>query len=113
MLVESKRPRGQRDIAMTAKRGKEVRGAYYHIKSLLQKSTAPVKIAVVVGKKTAKNATTRNRIKRRTREALRRVFVDFSGYNIVVMPKKNVERAPFSTLTNELKAYAHNLARHQ
>ncbi|MDP3963018.1 MAG: ribonuclease P protein component [bacterium] len=104
-----KRLRRREDVLRIVKSGISVRGQNYHLKAEPTEFAQEAAFAVVVGKKTAKNAATRNRIKRRSREALRKVCADFSGFAVVAMPTKKAEKEPFSLLADELKTHAKRL----
>lgn len=72
MIAKKYRFRGQNDIRRVYRRGKTVRGPIMSMKYLPNRQLDHYRLAVVVSKKVHKSAVTRNRIRRRIYEAVRR-----------------------------------------
>lgn len=68
------------------------------------------RIAVIVSKKTARQATARNYIKRIAREIFRLQQHDLAGLDIVVRVRKNFTRTDYPVISRELQVQL-NLAR--
>lgn len=66
------------------------------------------RLTVVVSKKTAKFAVSRNRIKRRVRAALRGLQ-ELPAINVVVFPNQKVLALPFDVLVDELTGWQKKL----
>ena len=63
-------------------------------------------VAVVVGKKQHRFATTRNRIRRRSLAAARECLAKkLNGYAVVLIPSPQTQKAPYKTLCDEISAH--------
>ncbi len=83
-------------------------GASYHSPSFLLKVLKnPVKttlFAVIISKKTAKTAVSRNKNKRRVREAFKKQIKSIpQGYFYIIMLKKDLSKNLFQDIENEAK----------
>lgn len=98
MLAKDNRLRDDKTIMKTLRLGRRVN--HDAVSLVINKSTASkTKIAVVVGTKISKRAVIRNRLKRRTREALRLLIPRLqSGFDIVVFPRMLVDEVTFVEL---------------
>lgn len=74
---------------------------------------ANFKASVVISKKVSKKAVDRNLQKRRTREAIKKIFTNsnFSNYpySCVFFIKKNINDVPFPDLVKEIDHLSRNL----
>lgn len=71
----------------------------------LSRTDRVVRVGIVIGVKTAKKAVARNRIRRRTREALRVVLQEHplvQGIDMIILPKTTALEAPFEMLKEEM-----------
>jgi len=89
-------PKGSRGLERIFKEGKRFSTVYFtarwHPQVELDK---PI---IVVGQKTSKKATVRNRIRRRFRSLLK----DFPQKGLVILGRLPAEKAPFRVLKNEV-----------
>ena len=74
----------------------------------LANSVARPRLTVVVSKKTAKFAVTRNRIKRRVRAALKGL-TGLPSIDVIVFPKQEAATLPFTVLEDQLKKWQDKL----
>ncbi len=89
-------------------------GVSYHSPSFLLKMLKnPLKttlFAVIVSKKVAKTAVSRNRNKRRVREAIKKQVEKIpQGYFYIVMLKKDLNGAVFRVIEEELEGLLNNI----
>lgn len=98
MLDKSHRLRDDKTIAKTLRIGRRV--SHSAVSLVIAKSGgAKTKVAVVVGTKIDKRAVVRNRLKRRTREALRPLIPRVApGFDIVAFPRLPLAEIPFEEL---------------
>ncbi len=107
MLARNFRLRRSVDIQKVVKFGERQIAPHFKIYWQLNKNNneqaLPTRSTVVVGKKVAKGAVTRNRIKRRTRAALKSLQMP-AGFDLVIFPKEKVLDLPFEVLVDNLSA---------
>ncbi len=98
MLSKENRLRDDKTIVKTLRLGRRVN--HDALSLVINKSvTSKTKIAVVVGTKIHKRAVIRNRLKRRTREALRLLTPRLQpGFDVVVFPRMLVDEISFVEL---------------
>jgi len=85
MLSRHHRFTGNKDIPAVLRRGRHIGSEGFSLK-LVPSSGDQSRIAIVVSKKTAKHAITRNRIRRRIYSFFRQYLADFTdSYDIVVL----------------------------
>lgn len=85
MLSYKHRFHGYNSLRFVYKNGKTVRGAEITVRFINNPKRNATRVAVVVSKKTAKSAVTRNRIRRRVYEIFRKHLEDVEpGVDIVV-----------------------------
>ncbi len=103
MLSKDNRLRDDKTITKTLRVGRRVN--HDAVSLVINKSATPkTKIAVVVGTKVSKRAVVRNRLKRRTREALRLLITRLQpGFDIVVFPRPLVDDVTFLELQKILE----------
>lgn len=100
----------QRVIAVV-RHGSSLQGRHWRIVALRPRevgsfSAQPGRCTVVVSKKIAKMAHTRNRIKRRVREAMAASGIPTDSW-IVVFPRPSANEAPFLELKEDAVAWRH------
>ena len=81
-------------------RGKNRAGRYMAVYAMKNRLGPVVRLGITVSKKLG-NAVTRNRIRRRIREAYRLQEIK-NGYDIVIVARRAGEHAPFEALSGEL-----------
>lgn len=85
-------------------RGKSRAGRFMAVYVMKNRLGPVVRLGLTVSKKLG-NAVTRNRIRRRIREAYRLHEQEIkNGYDIVIVARRAAERAPFEALAKELTA---------
>ena len=101
----TRRLRSPRDFQRTRRRGRSVSGAYLTLHYVRQAGDpAPTRAGFSVGKRVG-NAVVRNRVKRRLREAIRRLLADVPpGWDIVLSGKPDASQAEYSALAGEVRA---------
>ena len=83
-------------------RGKSKAGKAMVVYCMKNRMPGVNRLGITVSKKLGK-AVTRNRIRRRLREAYRLSEASFkTGYDIVIVARHGSERAPFGALTGEM-----------
>ncbi len=83
-------------------RGKNRAGRYMAVYAMKNRLGPVVRLGITVSKKLG-NAVTRNRIRRRIREAYRLHEQEIkNGYDIVIVARRAGEHAPFEALSGEL-----------
>ena len=112
MLAKINRLQKQQDVVFALRKGMELKGPLFRIRAAKKSSSAP-RIAVVIGAKESKGAVQRNRIRRRTREAARRIIGSFKNHDVVIFPSRNVAKAAFPNLVDELTRHAKNIQTRQ
>ena len=71
---------------------------------LFRADDGPTRLGIVVGRRVGK-AATRNRVKRRIREALRQIYPQLdSGYDLIVIARQPAADAAFGQITESLLA---------
>ncbi|TAL19802.1 ribonuclease P protein component [Patescibacteria group bacterium] len=104
MLPAKHRLRKSSEIERVWKRGRSFFSGEYHVKAL-QNRLPHSRFAVVVGTSVSKRAVKRNRLKRRTREILRKHLSHIViGGDFVVTLKKSALDADFAQLETALLA---------
>ncbi len=101
----TRRLRSPRDFQRTRRRGRGVSGAYLTLHYVRQAGEpAPARVAFSVGKRVG-NAVVRNRVKRRLREAVRRLLADvLPGWDLVLAGKPAAAQAEYAALAGEVYA---------
>lgn len=104
MLSKVNRLRDDKTIMKTLRVGRRVN--HDAVSLVINTSATPkTKLAVVVGTKISKRAVIRNRLKRRTREALRILIPRLApGFDIVVFPRMPVDEVSFEELKKIFEA---------
>jgi len=85
------------------------KGKRYHgevLTAVLAKATGPAKLGIIVSHKYG-GAVARNRIKRKIREAFRKVTEKMTGVEFVVMPKEQAKRAKTPEIITDLSNIIH------
>ena len=92
-----------RHVAQAQEKGKVEHSSYFSVRSLLDSSTESpnIRVSCIVSKKVVSNATERNKLKRRMREALRGVVIP-SGVHLVYA-KKSAVTLSFSEIREHLR----------
>jgi len=107
MLPRKFRLRKSVDVQRVVKFGKRQNTShlrlYWQQRTTNNDPTLKSRSTVVVGKKVAKGAVTRNRIKRRTRAALKSIQIPHN-IDLVIFPTDKVLTLPFKVLCEELEA---------
>jgi ribonuclease P protein component len=93
---------GYNSLRFVYRNGKTVRGPLCSLKYVLNERRKSYRLAVVVSKKVSKSAVTRNRIRRRLYETVRRhdsqltapydLVITVFGENLATMPAEDIER---------------------
>ena len=69
----------------------------------VMKTKTGTRLGVIVGKAVSKKAVERNRIRRRTREAFRRVYPNIgNNIDIIIIPTQKVLKAPFADIVKSI-----------
>ena len=104
-LPRTRRLRSPRDFQRTRRRGRSVSGAYLTLHYARQAGDpAPARVGFSVGKRVG-NAVMRNRVKRRLREAIRRLLADVPpGWDLVLAGKPGAAQAEYAALAGEARA---------
>ena len=89
---------------LAARRGRRLNGPLFFIEALERGDAAPARFGLTVTRKVG-NAVERNRIRRRLREAIRiGAEADMvPGIDYVIVARRDVLAAPFTTLSEELR----------
>jgi ribonuclease P protein component len=99
------------DFTNVLNNGKKIFGEYFTLTYL--KNTPHFKASVVISKKIAKKAVNRNMQKRKTREAIRKIFspLDSSSYpySCLFFIKKDISEVPLTELTKEISGFSKKL----
>jgi ribonuclease P protein component len=103
MIKKENRLHGKRAVSKILSKGSTFRTEHLSCRYLLANREGAVRLTVVVGKKISTQATIRNKLKRRTREAFSEVLSDKKNLQLVVFPNKSALEAPFETLIFEAK----------
>lgn len=115
MFQAKHRLKRKRDIEITVKSGKFVGGALVtakvwnvHPEKYPKRgfSKDDIKFAVVVGKKIAKSAVARNRVKRKIRESVRLMIKEGmlkEGHFVMIMAKKEALEATYQELAADVQ----------
>lgn len=100
----TRRLRSPRDFQHTRRRGRGVSGAYLTLHYVRQAGDpAPARAGFSVGKRVG-NAVMRNRVKRRLREAVRRLLADVPpGWDLVLAGKPGAAQAEYAALAAEVR----------
>ena len=89
--------RKKEDIKYVLRRGAKNHSPLFRLHVVKNKTTT--RLGVIVGKTVSKKAVERNRIRRRTREAFRRVAPTINrNIDVVILPTKKVLEAPFEDI---------------
>jgi ribonuclease P protein component len=103
-LPRTRRLRSPRDFQRTRQRGRSVSGAYLTLHYVRQAADpAPARAGFSVGKRVG-NAVTRNRVKRRLREAIRRLLADVPpGWDLILAGKPGAAQTEYAALAGEVR----------
>ena len=85
------------------------KGKRYHgelLTAVVAKASGPAKLGIIVNRKYG-GAVTRNRIKRKIREAFRTVTEKITGAEFVVMPKEQAKKAKTPEILTDLSNIIH------
>ncbi len=85
MISSKHRFHGQNDLRFVYRRGKTIRTKYCQLKYTINPRREDYRASVVVSKKVAKNATVRNRIRRRMYEQVRLIAPKYLKNHDVVI----------------------------
>ena len=102
MIKALNRLQDKRAVNKVLQRGFKLSVTFFTVK-ILKIGDKPIRLTVVVGKKISKKAVTRNKIKRRVREAFMPYLDGKRGASIVVFPRQQALDANFETLRSEAK----------
>jgi len=88
---------------LAVRKGRRLNGPFFLIEALDRADGAPPRYGLTVTRKVG-NAVERNRIRRRLREAIRtRCGADMAtGFDYVIVARRDLLSLPFETLTGEL-----------
>ncbi|MCX6809209.1 MAG: ribonuclease P protein component [Candidatus Berkelbacteria bacterium] len=92
-----------RDIQRVLQRGFNFQSECFKARILRSRPNLPIRFAIVVSKKVSAKATTRNYLRRKTREAFKPQVANLQGYDIVLFPRETAAKADFRTLEEEAK----------
>lgn len=100
----TRRLRSPRDFQRTRRRGRSVSGAYLTLHYVRQPGDpAPTRAGFSVGKRVG-NAVMRNRVKRRLREAVRRLLADVpAGWDLILSGKPGAAQVAYAALVAEVR----------
>ena len=102
MLKRQQRITSGKDFQNIYRRGRHLSSAFFGL-NYLKNRFGFSRLGVVVSKKTARKATERNLLKRRTREILRLNYSTFPpGFDIIVTLKSSTKEVNFNKLEKEL-----------
>ncbi|HED38165.1 MAG TPA: ribonuclease P protein component [Ignavibacteria bacterium] len=74
------------------------------ISFMLYDKSATNKFSIIISSKTIKNATTRNKIKRRCFYAIKQISQKYSnGFLVIFLPKKNITNLKYKDIENEIR----------
>lgn len=103
MLSKQHRFHGHGSLNYLFRNGQSARGAFLQVRYVYNKRRSDSRVAVIVGKKVAKSAVVRNRIRRRVFEVVRRHMDNITPHTdmaltvfsaeLAVLPASEVERA--------------------
>lgn len=93
--------RAERMIKSVLRRGLSANGSFFRIKFFRQLPADKSHFKIIVGKKVSNLATTRNRIRRRSRAVFEEVLRGVGGFSIIVFPSFEVKDAPFDQLRKD------------
>lgn len=103
MLPKEKRVRNESDFKRIYTRGSFFSVGSFSINFMPNRMSFP-RLGIVVSKKTESKATNRNKVKRRFREASRKLYdVLPPGYDVIVTVKKSGTNKNFSEIEKEIK----------
>ena len=102
MALAKKHRLPKKDISRLFKRGKTVRNSFFFIRFLKNNSNC-LRVAVIVPAKTAKKATTRNRIKRIFTETIRSGHFLEKSYDIAIVATTNIVGKQSKEIKRELE----------
>lgn len=104
MLDRRHRLSDRRAIQQVHRRGQLKRGHHLTVKALAQPPAHPAKLAVIVSSRVAKQATERNRLRRRLQAACEQIVSQLTaGFNIlVIINSRQALNMEFTALENEL-----------
>lgn len=108
MLSKQHRFHGRGSLNYLFRNGQSARGAFLQVRYVYNKRRSDSRVAVIVGKKVAKSAVVRNRIRRRVFEVVRRHMDSITPHTdmaltvfsaeLAVLPASEVERAVLTCL---------------
>lgn len=109
MIANAYRFHGHGSLRFVYKRGKNVRGQFFSLKTSLNNRRRSYRLAVVVSKKVSKLAVTRNRIRRRVYEIVRKnqslinkpydIVITVYSDQLAIMPNDELEKAILEQLS--------------
>ena len=98
MLARINRLKNTKDINRVFKEGKGRKEGFLFLK-LAKNDLGITRFAFIVSRKTAGKATARNKIKRRLREAVRKILPRMkAGFDVVVVVQKEIENKKFQEI---------------
>ncbi|HHU12078.1 MAG TPA: ribonuclease P protein component [Clostridiaceae bacterium] len=101
-IPEYTRLKNNRDFGLVFRRGQYYPGRHVVLHAN-RSGAAQLRLGVAVSRK-VRGAVLRNRLKRRLREAFRRLDVLLpNGYDLILTAKATAAKAPFDELQNEIK----------
>ncbi len=107
MLAKKFRFHRQNEVRKVYRNGSSARSVHMSLKYLKQRTQSENRVAVVVSKKVDKKAVTRNRIRRRVYEIIRKSWPDTAqGYDLVFTVH---ERSLSNTKHEDLESEIHSL----
>lgn len=101
MLSKKYRLNNQKSISYLLRRGNRFRGRYMDI-FFSEDKYGHFHLAIMVSKKNVKNAVSRNLVRRRIKAMIKEKNYTDISYNIVVIMKKNSEKATYSELLQDM-----------
>jgi ribonuclease P protein component len=103
MIGRKNRFTGRRDPRIVLKHGKSIRSTNLQLKYLKNKESVDYRAAIIVNKKISKSAPTRNRIRRRLYEILRKLDIP-KGTDLIILAYDNkLADSKHSQLVDEVK----------
>lgn len=101
MFPKRFRLRKKEDYHRLFKKGKRIRGSFLDLQ-FIKNNFSFYRVAVIVSLKVSKKATVRNKLKRRSREALKKILEGVGGYDIALIVKENAKEKNFQEILDEI-----------
>lgn len=108
MIKKQNRLSDKRSVTKVLQRGFAIKKSDLTVR-IFKTGTGGARMTVVVSKKISNKAVTRNRIKRRVREAFVPYLDRIQGVSIVAFPKKSAEEADFTLIQAQVRECLENL----